>query len=132
MYPVHFGTELNTYIFMAHDTICHAPFSVTVTRDICASICIYLMRNVTALIRSQFLGWQAPCIAQPAHPQDDFPFLLPRTIMTIIATTARTKTALMMIVAIFSTSHVSIEIPPTHAVTFFVSFVASLYGLNSI
>ena len=28
MYLVHFGAELKTYIFMAHDTICHAPFSI--------------------------------------------------------------------------------------------------------
>jgi hypothetical protein len=63
---------------------------------------------------SRFAGWQAPFMAQPAHPQpqDDFPFLLPRTILTRIAATTRTKTMLMMIVAIFSISHVSIEIPP--------------------
>ena len=63
---------------------------------------------------SGFAGWQAPFMAQPAHPQpqDDFPFLLPRTILTRIAATTRTKTMLMMIVAIFSISHVSIEIPP--------------------
>ena len=63
---------------------------------------------------SRFAGWQAPFMAQPAHPQpqDDFPFLLLRTILTIIAATTRTKTMLMMIVAIFSISHVSIEIPP--------------------
>ena len=63
---------------------------------------------------SGFAGWQAPFMAQPAHPQpqDDFPFLLPRIILTRIAAATRTKTALMMIVAIFSISHVSIEIPP--------------------
>lgn len=55
-------------------------------------------------------GWQAPFMAQPAHPQpqDDFPFLLPRTILTMTAATTRTKTALMMIVAIFPIIHVSI------------------------
>lgn len=63
---------------------------------------------------SGFAGWQAPFMAQPAHPQpqDDFPFLLPRFILTRIAATTKTKTALMMIVAIFSISHASIEIPP--------------------
>lgn len=51
---------------------------------------------------------------QPAHPQpqDDFPFLLLRTILAIDNAAMRTKTALMMIVAIFSISHVSIKIPP--------------------
>ncbi len=68
MYLLHFGAELKTYIFMAHDTICHAPFSVTITHNIFASTYEYLMRNAAALIRSQFLGWQTPCIAQPAHP----------------------------------------------------------------
>ena len=63
---------------------------------------------------SGFAGWQAPFMAQPAHPQpqDDFPFLLPRTILAMTAATKRTKTALIMIVAIFSISHASIEIPP--------------------
>ena len=63
---------------------------------------------------SGFSGWQAPFMAQPAHPQpqDDFPFLLLRIILTRIAATTKTKTALMMIVAIFSISHVSIEVPP--------------------
>ena len=63
---------------------------------------------------SGFAGWQAPFMAQPAHPQpqDDFPFLLLRTMLAIDIDTMRTKTALMMIVAIFSISHVSIEIPP--------------------
>ena len=63
---------------------------------------------------SGFAGWQAPFMAQPAHPQpqDDFPFFLLRTILAIDIDTMRTKTALMMIVAIFSISHVSIEIPP--------------------
>ena len=53
-------------------------------------------------------------MAQPAHPQpqDDFPFLFPRIILTKIIAATKTKTALMMIVAIFSISHVSIEIPP--------------------
>ena len=53
-------------------------------------------------------------MAQPAHPQpqDDLPFLLPRTILAMTAATKRTKTALIMIVAIFSISHASIEIPP--------------------
>ena len=116
-------------------------------------------------------------MAQPAHPQpqDDFPFLLPRTMPAIIAATMRIRTALMMIVAIFSISHASIESPPVcflcygtaakqqipaiysfnpfrywiyivellilaaaplcyefATFTFLVSFVASLYGLNSI
>ena len=63
---------------------------------------------------SGFAGWQAPFMAQPAHPQpqDDFPFLLLRTILVMTAATKRTKTALIMIVAIFSISHASIEIPP--------------------
>ena len=63
---------------------------------------------------SGFAGWQAPFMAQPAHPQpqDDFPFLLPRFILTRIAAVTKTKTTLMMIVAIFSISHVSIKIPP--------------------
>ena len=63
---------------------------------------------------SGFAGWQAPFMAQPAHPQpqDDFPFLLTRTILAMTAATKRTKTALIMIVAIFSISHASIEIPP--------------------
>ena len=63
---------------------------------------------------SGFAGWQAPFMAQPAHPQpqDDFPFLLLRIILTRIAATTKTKTALMMIVAIFSISHACIEIPP--------------------
>lgn len=30
---------------MAHDTICHAPFSVTITHDIFASIYKHLMRK---------------------------------------------------------------------------------------
>jgi hypothetical protein len=53
-------------------------------------------------------------MAQPAHPQpqDDLPFLLSRTILAMTAATKRTKTALIMIVAIFSISHASIEIPP--------------------
>lgn len=89
-------------------------------------------------------------MAQPAHPQpqDDFPFFLLRTIPAITTATTIIRTALMMIVAIFSISHVSIIIPPSRAVrhcpllllsyfaifsfTFVVSFVASLYGLNSI
>lgn len=133
---------------MAHDTICHAPLSTTIhAHNIFTSIYEHSMRNVSALIRSQFIGWQAPLIAwqlpagqlAPPQPQDDFPFFLPRTILTIIAATTRTKTTLMMIVAIFSTNHVNIEIPPTIAVkflyfsryefavfTFLVSFVASL------
>ena len=51
---------------------------------------------------------------QPEHPQpqDDFPFLLPRTMLATAAATTRTRTALMMIVAIFSISHVIIELPP--------------------
>ena len=55
-------------------------------------------------------GWQAPFMAQPAHPQpqDDFPFLLPRTILATTAAITAIKTALMMIVAIFSIIHVSI------------------------
>lgn len=101
-------------------------------------------------------------MAQPAHPQpqDAFPFLLPRTMPAMTAATAITKIKLMMIVAIFSISHVNIEIPPFLTIcflgnpvtlqrnivrgfvfhsyygftifTFLVSFVASLYGLNSI
>ncbi len=89
---------------------------------------------------------------QPPHPQpqDDFPFLLLCTILAMTVATKRTKTALIMIVAIFSISHVSIEIPPAlivsilrgsphlfglpHHITYFaifsfifvVSFVASL------
>lgn len=53
-------------------------------------------------------------MAQPAHPQpqDDFPFLLLRTILAMTAATKRIKTALMIIVAIFSIIHVSIGIPP--------------------
>lgn len=49
---------------------------------------------------------------QLAHPQpqDDFPFLLPRTIPAMTADTTRSKTALMMIVAIFPIIHVSIGI----------------------
>ena len=53
-------------------------------------------------------------MAQPAHPQpqDDFSFLLSRIILTKIIAATKTKTALMMIVAILSISHVSIEISP--------------------
>ena len=69
---------------------------------------------------SGFAGWQAPFMAHklPAgqlphpQPQDDFPFLLLRTILAIDPDTIRTKSALMMIVAILSISHVCIEIPP--------------------
>lgn len=64
--------------------------------------------------------WQAPFVAhklpagQLAHPQpqDDFPFLLPRTMLTITAATTRARMRLMIIVAIFSISHVSMQIPP--------------------
>lgn len=61
-----------------------------------------------------FSGWQAPLMAQPAHPQpqDDFPFLLLRTILVIDNATISIKTALMMIVAIFSIIHASIGTPP--------------------
>lgn len=64
------------------------------------------------LLHFYFPGWQAPFMAQPAHPQpqDDFPFLLPRTIPAMTAATMSINTALMMIVAIFSIIHVSIEI----------------------
>lgn len=75
-------------------------------------------------------------MAQPAHPQpqDDFPFLLPRTILAMTAATARSKTVLTMIVAIFSIIHVSIGIPlslyfydfTVFSFMFVVSFVASL------
>lgn len=56
-------------------------------------------------------------MAQPAHPQpqDDFPLLLLRTILTTTAATRMIKTALMMIVAIFSIIHVSIAISPFHS-----------------
>ena len=62
---------------------------------------------------SGFSGWQAPFMAQPAHPQpqDDFPFFLLRIIPAITAATMIIKTALIMIVAIFSIIHVSIKIP---------------------
>ena len=65
-------------------------------------------------LRSYFPGWQVPFMAQPAHPQpqDDFPFLLLRTMLAIDTATARSRIALMMIVAIFSIIHVSIGIPP--------------------
>lgn len=56
-------------------------------------------------------GQQLPT-GQLEHPQDDFPFFLPRTILTMTAATAKSKTVLIMIVAIFSINHVSIEIPP--------------------
>lgn len=71
---------------------------------------------------SGFAGWQVPFMAQPAHPQpqDDFPFFLPHTILAMTAATAITKTALMMIVAIFSINHVSIEIPPAVFLSFFL------------
>lgn len=96
---------------------------------------------------SGFAGWQAPFMAQPAHPQpqDDFPLLLLRTILAIDAPTTMIKTALMMIVAKFSIIHVSIGNPPLSATflprmpalwhspylaifsfMFVVSFVASL------
>ena len=82
--------------------------------------CFFIIYNLPLSLSPYFLkvsgfaGWQAPFMAQPAHPQpqDDFPFLLLRIILTIIAAITRIKTALMMIVAIFSISHVSIEIPP--------------------
>lgn len=47
---------------------------------------------------------------QPAHPhpQEDFPFLLLRTILTMTPATAAAKTALTRIVAIFSTIHADI------------------------
>ena len=82
----------------------------------CFFIFINLPLSLSPYFRkvSGFAGWQAPFMAQPAHPQpqDDFPFLLPRIILTRIAAATRTKTALMMIVAIFSINHASIEIPP--------------------
>lgn len=57
------------------------------------------------------MAHKLPCGQLPhPQPQDDFPFFLPRTILTIIAATTKIKTALMMIVAIFSIIHVSIEI----------------------
>ena len=90
-------------------------------------------------------------MAQPAHPQpqDDFPLFLPRTILAMTTATTKIKTALMMIVAIFSIIHVSIGSPPVfiipilhgspkepgcHPISYFaifsfmfvVSFVASL------
>lgn len=87
-------------------------------------------------LRSYFPGWQAPFMAQPAHPQpqDDFPFLLPRTMLAMTAATTRSRTALMMIVAIFPIIHVSIGIPlflrfydfAVFSFMFVVSFVASL------
>lgn len=63
---------------------------------------------------SGFSGWQAPFIAQPAQPQpqDDLPFLLPRTMLTMAAATMMIKTVQIMIVAIFSMIHASIIIPP--------------------
>ena len=53
-------------------------------------------------------------MAQPAHPQphEDFPFLLLRTILAMIAATTIIRITLIMIVAIFSIIHVSIEFPP--------------------
>lgn len=87
-------------------------------------------------LRSYFAGWQAPFMAQPAHPQpqDDFPFLLLRTMLAIDTATARSRIALMMIVAIFPIIHVSIGIPlflrfydfTVFSFMFVVSFVASL------
>lgn len=70
---------------------------------------------------SGFAGWQASFIEQQlpagqlAHPQPqaDFPFLLPRAIPAMTAATTRSRTALMMIVAIFPISHVNMQIPPT-------------------
>lgn len=56
--------------------------------------------------------WQAPFMAQPAHPQpqDDFPFLLLRTILTITVAITIIRTTLMIIVAKFSMIHVPINI----------------------
>lgn len=52
-------------------------------------------------------------MAQPAHPQpqEDFPFFLSRTIPAMTAATIAIRTALMIIVAIFSIIHANIEIP---------------------
>lgn len=79
-----------------------------------------------------FLGWQEPLIghcAQP-HPQEDFPFFLFFTMLTIIAVTMAIKTAQIMIAAIFSESQASIFFPPVLPVYFItltpsVSFAAS-------
>ena len=51
-------------------------------------------------------------MAQSAHPQpqEDFPLLFLRTIPAMTAATTMIKTALMMIVAIFSMIHVNIGI----------------------
>lgn len=53
-------------------------------------------------------------MAQPAHPQpqEDFPFFLFRTILTMTAATMMSSTALMTIVAKFSMIHAIIKIPP--------------------
>ena len=57
-----------------------------------------------------FLEWQEPPAGQSAHPhpQEDLPFFLFFTILTMIAATTAIKTAQMMIVAMFSPSHASI------------------------
>lgn len=53
-------------------------------------------------------------MAQLVHPQpqEDFPFLLLRTILAATAATIMIRTAQMMIVAMFPIIHVSIGIPP--------------------
>lgn len=66
-------------------------------------------------------------MAQPAHPQpqDDFPFFLPRIILTMTAATITTKTTLIIIVDIFSAIHVSIENPPV----FYIAWQPKKFGL---
>lgn len=69
------------------------------------------------------------------QPQLDFPFFLSLTRVTIIAATMIARTALMIIVTIFSAIHANISIDSFHffvyrwdqlTLTFVVSLVASL------
>ena len=77
-----------------------------------------------------FAEWQLPLMEQveQPQPQEVFPFFLLRIIPAIIAATAASKTAQMMIVAKFSMIHASILIPPEvpYAFTGLVSLTDSL------
>ena len=72
--------------------------------------------RIRVSLKLYFSEWQKPFPEQPAHPhpQEDFPFFLFFTILTIIAATTAIKTAQMITVAIFSKSQASIFLPPLH------------------
>lgn len=83
--------------------------------------------------------WHDPLIGQLEQPreQEDFPFFLFLTILTIIAVTTAISKAQIITVAKFSESHASILFPPfsfpfySVALTFLVSLVASEYLLKN-